>query len=300
MKPESKFLNKDKIFWANVRLISQEVGYTKRAGKSPKGKAPKEGEEEKNSTIKIPTLAEIVSCYERHKMGKSQILADDGKPTKFAQDLLEYFAHRASMLNDHVQHNLMNAEQAEAEFKKLRATLDPKCPIPMNKQKGDKRKEAFLTGMINMLIESSIQGLNCNYDPRSLTTITHENSLLRTLARRVDGSFPNTQDPIAIWEVKEYYYTTTFGSRVADGIYETLLDGMELEELWNSEKIKVHHYLFVDAHYTWWALGKSYLCRIIDLLHMGYVTEVVFGKEVLTEVPRIAKEWVQLYNDRSK
>jgi len=28
-----------------------------------------------------------------------------------------------------------------------------------------------------------------------------------------------------------YYYTTTFGSRVEDGVYETLLDGMELEEL---------------------------------------------------------------------
>ena len=38
-------------------------------------------------------------------------------------------------------------------------------------------------------------------------------------------------DPLAVWEIKEYYYTTTFGSRVADGVYETLLDGMELREL---------------------------------------------------------------------
>ena len=38
-------------------------------------------------------------------------------------------------------------------------------------------------------------------------------------------------NPIAVWELKEYYYTTTFGSRVADGIYETLLDGMELEDM---------------------------------------------------------------------
>ena len=47
----------------------------------------------------------------------------------------------------------------------------------------------------------------------------------------MDGGFPSITNPLAIWEVKEYYYTTTFGSRVADGVYETLLDGMEIEEL---------------------------------------------------------------------
>ncbi|MGO8748481.1 MAG: hypothetical protein ACLQNE_21100 [Thermoguttaceae bacterium] len=34
-----------------------------------------------------------------------------------------------------------------------------------------------------------------------------------------------------------YPIPTTFGSRVADGVYETLLDGMELEELRDHEKI---------------------------------------------------------------
>ena len=48
-----------------------------------------------------------------------------------------------------------------------------------------------------------------------------------------------------------------------------------------SESITVKHYLFVDSHFTWWACGKSYLCRIVDMLHMGYVDEVLFGREVL-------------------
>lgn len=51
---------------------------------------------------------------------------------------------------------------------------------------------------------------------------------LWTLARRVEGAFPSPVNPVAVWEIKEYYYTTTFGSRVADGVYESLLDGMEL------------------------------------------------------------------------
>ncbi len=62
----------------------------------------------------------------------------------------------------------------------------------------------------------------------------------------------------------------------------------------NREKIDVKHYLMVDAHYTWWNCGKSYLCRIIDMLHMGYVDEVIFGREVIAELPRIVKEWVVL------
>jgi hypothetical protein len=115
---------------------------------------------------------------------------------------------------------------------------------------------------------------------------------LRTLARRVDGAFPKTVNPVAVWEIKEYYHTTTFGSRVADGVYETLLDGMELEELREHEAVEVKHYLIVDAHYTWWDCGRSYLCRIIDMLHMGYVDEVLFGREVVERLPGLVKEWV--------
>ena len=128
--------------------------------------------------------------------------------------------------------------------------------------------------------------------------MTHGGVPIRTLARRVDGAFPKSVNPIALWEIKEYYYITTFGSRVADGVYETLLDGMELEELWEHEKVKVKHYLMVDAHYTWWACGRSYLCRIIDMLHMGYVDEGLFGYEVIERLPTIVREWIDIARKR--
>ena len=98
---------------------------------------------------------------------------------------------------------------------------------------------------------------------------------------------------LAVWEIKEYYYTTTFGSRVADGVYETLLDGMEIEELASAENVNVLHYLMIDAHGTWWNDGKSYLCRIVDMLHMGYVDEVLVGREIITRLPMLVKEWVK-------
>lgn len=40
-------------------------------------------------------------------------------------------------------------------------------------------------------------------------------------------------------------------------------------------------------------MGRSYLCRIVDMLHMGYVDEVLFGYEVVERMPNIVKEWVE-------
>lgn len=106
-------------------------------------------------------------------------------------------------------------------------------------------------------------------------------------------------NPLAVWEIKEYYYTTTFGSRVADGVYESLLDGMELEELREHEGIHVQHLLMVDSHFTWWVKGRSYLCRLIDMLHMEYVDEILFGYEVVERLPDIARDWVNIAKQKS-
>jgi hypothetical protein len=192
----------------------------------------------------------------------------------------------------------MDAERAKEEFERLHRRSKPWCPIPLNKQKREKKAPAFLTGIVNILIEANAEGFACDYDPRELTTVTRNGYPIRTLARRVDGAFPGPVNPQAIWEIKEYYYTTTFGSRVADGVYETLLDGMELEDLRVREGINVKHYLIVDGRYTWWDCGRSYLCRIFDMLHMGYVDEVLFGREVLERLPAIVKEWVRTARNR--
>ena len=35
---------------------------------------------------------------------------------------------------------------------------------------------------------------------------------------------------------------------------------------------------------------------MIDMLHMGYVDEVVFGREVFTRLPQLAREWKAVYD----
>jgi len=281
MKPDGRFVSENLEFWAHVRLISEQVGYTVR----------------KEKVIKVPTLSEMKKALERRKLGVGHLVSGS-TPTEFGRKMLDYFQYRADALNTLAEPNLMNTEEARILFGDLRASTSPTCKLPMNKQKGDKKTHAFFTGIVNMLIEANAGGLDCDYDPMKLTTITRDGGPLRTLARRVDGAFPSTVNPIAVWEIKEYYYTKTFGSRVADGIYETLLDGMELEELRTTEDINVLHYLMVDAHYTWWECGRSYLCRIVDMLHMGYVDEVLFGNEVVERLPSIVKEWVAIAKAR--
>ena len=278
MKPDQRFQKQPKHFWANVRTISQKLGYTERG----------------KGAIKVPSLAKMREALVSLGLESNHLLDADEKPTALGKSLHDYFNFRADVLNNTVESLLMTVKQAAELFAEHKRRLRPSCPIPMNKQKGEKKTAAYFTGLINMLIGANAKGYPCDYDPRELTTITVQDAPLRTLARRVDGAFPSAVNPVAVWEIKEYYYTTTFGSRVADGVYETLLDGMELEELREHEKIDVKHYLMVDAHYTWWDCGKSYLCRIVDMLHMGYVDEVLFGREVVAEMPRIVKEWVAL------
>lgn len=95
-----------------------------------------------------------------------------------------------------------------------------------------------------------------------------------------------------MWEIKEYYYNRSFGSRIADGVYETQLDGFEFNEIFKRMGKKVYHVLFIDSYHTWWDLGKSYLCRVVDALNSGIVDEVIVGREVFTRWPELLEEKV--------
>ena len=277
MKPDPRFLKQPKSFWANVRTISQEVGYTETAEgywKVPPGLTVpaafrKNGGPRKN-TVLACDLQMMKQAFENLGLKSDHVIGTSGHPTELGKLLCDYFHYRADVLNTHVQPNLMDAKSAKKLFEQCKKKYSPVLPFVMNKQKGNKRAESFLTCIVNMIVERQPKEYGFDADPHSLTTVTRGRQPLRTLARRLDGAFPSVVNPIAVWEIKEYYYTTTFGSRVADGVYETLMDGMEIEELQNTERIAIKHYLFADSHFTWWACGKSYLCRIVDMLHMGY------------------------------
>ena len=282
MIPNTLFLKQPPKFWAYVRSISQEFGYSVH----------------KKGQIKAPSIEEMAKALHKIGLDSSHLTASRVDAPPIGEELHGYFQYRAQTLNTFVEPRLMNKDSARELFLKMREELSPKINPPMNKQKGDKKAPAYMTAIVNMLIEANAGEMKCDYDPRALTTVTRNGEPLRTLSRRVDGAFPCAVNPIAVWEIKEYYYTKTFGSRVADGVYETLVDGMELEELRVTEGVNVLHYLMVDDHFTWWKCGRSYLCRILDMLHMGYIDEVLFGSEVVERLPILVKEWARLLHER--
>lgn len=282
MLPDKRFKGLHKEFWANVRAISEQRGYTVRG----------------TGRIKVHSIQDAMAAMRNLHLGIGHLYDSvRNEPTELGATLVDYFEYRAEALNNYVEPRLMDAARAKAVFDELKAKLNPTVPIPMNKQKGNMAAPNYMTGLVNMLIEANCEGLPCDYSPMGLTTFTKGGAPLRTLARRIDGCFPDRVNSVAVWEIKEYYYATTFGSRVADGVYETLLDGLELEELRENEGIKVEHCLIIDGHYTWWESGgRSYLCRLMDTMHMGYVDEILFGYEVVERLPSIVKGWVEIVN----
>ena len=189
----------------------------------------------------------------------------------------------------------MDRDEARLVFEELRDRVDPpEYLLTMNKQKKEKRHFAYLACVVNMLtyevLTERFGEAPFDHNPRAPLTFAREGMPLRTLFRWMDGAYPNVNHPTAAWEIKEYYGTTTFGSRVADGVYETALDGYELNDL-RVEGIEVEHYLFLDDRFTWWDCGRSYLCRIVDMLHAGLLDAAFVGREVLDEWPAVVATW---------
>ena len=122
MKPNADYTSQSNEFWANVRLVSQQVGYTVRG----KGQ------------IKTPSISEIKTALEKVDLDYRHIVDAKGVCTEFGKLLKEYFDFRATVLNEFVEPLLMDVGDVKQVFDDLYARLNPTCPIPLNKQKGEK------------------------------------------------------------------------------------------------------------------------------------------------------------------
>lgn len=273
MQPNTTFSKQPRTFWAQIKLISMNLGYAK------------------GELIKTYTAQEIVSCLESLDLSTDHLIDTAGVVTSEGQLLVDYFVYRAKSIKENIEPSLMTRDQAKIEFEKITSEYKHTVSVPYNKQKAEKRHQAYLTGLVNVLTEKTLGSLAFDPDPRQLTVFTKNRKPVHTLARRVDGAYPSIVNPLAIWEIKEYYGTTSFGSRVADGVYISMLDGYELEELRENENIEAKHYLIIDDHFTWWGKGKSYLCRMVDMVNEGFLDEVIVGRQVLTRWPEIVKGW---------
>lgn len=263
MKAFPEFSREDNSFWSLIRFISEKLGYTNR----------------RTGLVSFYTPEDIaVLCNREHIHVPDEVI----------ERASLYIQKRADAINNYVQNNLMNAEQAKEVFESIYSSRSFDSKLIMNKQSGDKKRVNYFTAIITMIAEDVLGGADLfDPDPRGLSYLVDNNSLLGGLSRRFDGAYPSIYSPKLVWEIKEYYYTTTFGSRIADGVYETQLDGYELNEIYQRTGHKIHHVLFVDSYKVWWEMGKPYTVRLVDALNMGLADDVVFGREVLTEWRKI-------------
>lgn len=88
MQPNPAFLGLTKAFWANVRTISQKVGYTVK----PERQAGVTGQAGPN---KVPTLAEAATALKQLGLTSAHLISDKAMPTDFGKRISDYFDYRA-------------------------------------------------------------------------------------------------------------------------------------------------------------------------------------------------------------
>lgn len=269
MFASEEFLAKDRGFWAYVRIISAATGYTDRSTGNPK----KYDKSDVNKTIDKRNIAP-------EPVLTNSTLTDLGK------SVIKYLNFRADKVSKAI--NLFRSgEEAESDFDDMAGDYELDH-FQTNKQGNN--KPLFLANTVNLVLEKEFD-LDFNPNPRDLVTISDDNGeLATTLSRRLDGACPALHNPAAIWEVKEFYRGKSFGSRIADAVYESMLVGEELTKLEQQYGIKVYHYLIVDGGEEW-SRGKSYICRIIDILNMGLIDAAILGGEVTTQWPDVVNSW---------
>lgn len=238
MKAFAEFEEMSMEFWSLVKFVSEVLGYKDR----------------KTGNVLTYKTEDIEQVFRRY-----------GMPLDYSviKDVRDYCIRRADALNRYAKNNLMNAQEAYGSFDCLYNTYsdyDLLCKIPMNKQGGEMKKINYFTAIINILTEITIRkqdfydgSLGFDDDPRGLVCVfDSDNRIVGTSSRRFDGAYPRIFNPKIVWEIKEYYYTTTFGSRIADGVYETQLDGYEFADI---ESARVERFTM----YSLW----------MDILHGG-------------------------------
>lgn len=93
--------------------------------------------------MKVHDLQSKRAAFEALELRDDVLRQANGEPAPLASELMEYRQYWADLLNDHVRRKLMDVDEARQVFSALKAKLRPTRPVPMNKQKGEKRGGAF-------------------------------------------------------------------------------------------------------------------------------------------------------------
>lgn len=230
--------------------------------------------------------------------------------TPAAKGLVDYLSDREEMLSrlSHywsrrrvIAANMLSLMRTEEEAKDDFSTLSDQIVESYGVQiDGYHKSSKVLVNTVDALVDAECSRTSTPVDknPQSRAAIVSRDHIWVS-PRRLDGAIPSLFNPVALWEIKEYWGKTSGGSKMSDAIYEIQLVGTELRMFEDEFGIHVNHYAILDGKHQWSA-RKSDLRRSVDLLYSGLLDELVVGREVLTEWPRILRECCKKYNSSSK
>lgn len=132
-------------------------------------------------------------------------------------------------------------------------------------------------------------GLSVETDPQRRGVWANAHGFHVT-ARNLDGALPGLLNPLAVWEIKEYWGITAGGSKMSDAVYECQLVGRELREFSDRTGTKIVHLVFLDGR-DQWNKRRSDLVRFIDLFHQGLIDHLIIGHQTTTEWPELLQRF---------
>lgn len=220
--------------------------------------------------------------------------------TQAADVLVTYLATRESLLNQLADYCRVREQVTAEHFSLLRSeeeaieelhSVSEEAPQSYRVQlAGHHKSPKAVVGTIGAIttLECMQAGMTVDIDPQSRAALLSDKHIWVS-PRRLDGALPSLFNPVALWEIKEYWGKTSGGSKMSDAIYELHLVGLEVRAFEEQFGIHVNHYAIIDGLAQWTA-RKADFRRAIDLLYMGLLDELIIGKEILIEWPRIIRE----------
>ncbi|MER5771604.1 hypothetical protein [Streptomyces sp. NPDC001985] len=200
--------------------------------------------------------------------------------------LSDYWWKRREV-SDRILNLMRTEEEAKADYAGISDQVLQSYGVRLE---GYHTSSKVLVNTVDALVrlESERSGVPVDTNPQSRAALISDQHIWVS-PRRLDGAIPDLLNPVAIWEIKEYWGKTGGGSKMSDAIYELQLVGLELRMFEEKFGIHVNHYAVVDGR-DQWSSRKSDIRRAVDLLYSGILDELVVGEEVLTRWPEIVAE----------
>lgn len=231
--------------------------------------------------------------------------------TEACQGLVRYLSTRQDMIPRVAEYTQFRAEAAQRLWEATRtedeaiadfAALSDAVVATYGTQSADHHQsKKVMVQTIEVLthkvcLDRGIGEVNVN--PQKRASIISD-GYIWVSPRRLDGALPSLLNPLALWEIKEYWGGSQGtggrdgGSKMSDAIYECQLVGEELRTFEDVHGQHVYHYAILDGRWQWKS-RMSDMRRAVDLLCSGLLDELLVGKEVITEWPRIVSDLTEL------